>query len=127
PFTTFHHVLDQEMKLRISLELYLKRMLVGGVERVYELGRVFRNEGIDATHNPEFTMLEAYQAYGDYGSMMDLTEAIVVNAARAVKDSVPARRDGIQDTGGNNQRLVLPWGDATIDLTPPWPRRTYPD
>jgi lysyl-tRNA synthetase class 2 len=71
PFTTHHRALDMPMKLRISLELYLKRMLVGGVERVYELGRNFRNEGIDRDHNPEFTMLEAYQAYGDYRTMMD--------------------------------------------------------
>ena len=84
PFTTYHHVLDQEMKLRISLELYLKRMLVGGLERVYELGRNFRNEGIDRDHNPEFTMLEAYQAYGDYHTMMALSEDLVVGAARAV-------------------------------------------
>ncbi len=84
PFTTFHHVLDQEMKLRISLELYLKRMLVGGVERVYELGRNFRNEGIDADHNPEFTMLEAYRAYGDYRTMMQLSEDLIVASARAV-------------------------------------------
>ena len=77
PFITHHNALDIDLYLRIALELHLKRLLVGGIERVYELSRVFRNEGIDATHNPEFTMLEAYQAYGDYESMMDLTEAIV--------------------------------------------------
>ena len=84
PFTTHHHALDMPMKLRISLELYLKRMLVGGVERVYELGRNFRNEGIDRDHNPEFTMLEAYQAYGDYHTMMELSESLLVESARAV-------------------------------------------
>lgn len=135
PFITHHNALDISLYLRIALELHLKRLLVGGIERVYELGRVFRNEGIDATHNPEFTMLEAYQAYGDYGSMMDLTEAIVVNAARAVKHS----GFGIRDSDAADQRpeadhpgrdanprkLTLPWGPGTIDLTPPWPRRTY--
>ena len=96
------------MYLRIALELHLKRLMVGGVERVYEIGRVFRNEGIDATHNPEFTMIEIYQAYGDYGSMMDLTEAIICNAVRAISDT-----------------MVLPWGDDTIDFSPPWDRRSY--
>jgi lysyl-tRNA synthetase class 2 len=82
--------------------------MVGGMERVYELGRLYRNEGISHKHNPEFTMLEAYQAYGDYRSMMDLTEACIVNAIRA--------------TG---QPLTLPWGDATVDFTPPFARTTY--
>ena len=98
PFTTLHHVLDQEMKLRISLELYLKRMLVGGVERVYELGRNFRNEGIDRDHNPEFTMLEAYQAYGDYRSMMELSETLVRGSAprREPDHRAPERRPADQ-------------------------------
>lgn len=110
PFVTHHNTLDMQLYLRIALELHLKRLMVGGVERVYEIGRVFRNEGIDSTHNPEFTMLEAYQAYGDYGSMMDLTEAIVVNAIRATSDT-----------------LSLPWGEAVVDFTPPWPRKKYAD
>jgi lysyl-tRNA synthetase, class II len=88
PFTTHHHALDIPMKLRISLELYLKRMLVGGLDRVFELGRNFRNEGIDRDHNPEFTMLEAYQAYGDYEDMMELVEALVKTAALAVRGSL---------------------------------------
>lgn len=108
PFITHHNTLDIPLYLRIALELHLKRLLVGGVERVYEIGRVFRNEGIDATHNPEFTMIEIYQAYGDYETMMDLTESIIVNAVRALGDE-----------------MVLPWGDERIDFTPPWPRRTY--
>ena len=108
PFVTHHNALDIDLYLRIALELHLKRLMVGGVERVYELGRVFRNEGIDATHNPEFTMLELYQAYGNYETMMDLLEAIIVNAADAVGDS----------------RQIL-WGEQTVDLNPPWPRRTY--
>lgn len=118
PFVTHHNALDIDLFLRIALELHLKRLMVGGIERVYEIGRVFRNEGIDATHNPEFTMVEIYQAYGDYRSMMDLTEAIVSNAARTVlaaRGTPPAEGD----------RLVLPWGDDEIDFTPPWPRRTY--
>jgi lysyl-tRNA synthetase class 2 len=88
--------------------LHLKRLLVGGIERVYELGRVYRNEGISQKHNPEFTMLEAYQAYGDYLSMIDLTEACIVEAIRA--------------TG---QSLVVPWGHTTINFTPPFERAKY--
>ncbi|MCA9118019.1 MAG: lysine--tRNA ligase, partial [Planctomycetaceae bacterium] len=108
PFTTHHNALDIDLYLRIALELHLKRLMVGGIERVYEIGRVFRNEGIDATHNPEFTMIEIYQAYGDYETMMDLTEALVTGAVQSISDS-----------------MVLPWQDTTIDFTPPWPRRTY--
>jgi lysyl-tRNA synthetase len=83
PFITHHNALDLDMTMRIALELPLKRLIVGGMDRVFEIGRVFRNEGIDTRHNPEFTELEAYQAFGDYHDMMDLTEAIIVNAARA--------------------------------------------
>jgi lysyl-tRNA synthetase class 2 len=110
PFITHHNALDMELYLRIALELHLKRLMVGGVERVYEIGRVFRNEGVDSTHNPEFTMIELYQAYGNYETMMDLTEAIFVNAIRAI--------------GGE---LSRPWGHKTIDYTPPWPRKKYAD
>ncbi len=110
PFVTHHNAMDMELYLRIALELHLKRLMVGGIERVYEIGRVFRNEGVDATHNPEFTMIEIYQAYGNYESMMDLTEQIVASAVRAIGDS-----------------LVIQWGEAgdMIDLTPPWPRCKY--
>jgi len=108
PFKTHHNALDIPLFLRIALELHLKRLLVGGVERVYELGRVYRNEGIDPRHNPEFTMLEVYQAYGDYRSMMDLVEKLIVGAIRA--------------TG---KELKLPWGEATLDFTPPFERKTY--
>ena len=76
PFETHYNALDEDVKLRISLELYLKRLIVGGLERVYEIGRVFRNEGVDTRHNPEFTLMELYQAYTDYHGMMDLTESI---------------------------------------------------
>jgi len=108
PFITHHNALNIDLYLRIALELHLKRLLVGGIERGYELGRVYRNEGIDHRHNPEFTMLELYQAYGDYRSMMDLTEKLIVAA--------------IQATG---QDLVLPWGDKQIDFTPPFARISY--
>lgn len=121
PFNTHHNALDIPLFLRIALELHLKRLMVGGIERVYEIGRVFRNEGIDATHNPEFTMMEVYQAYGDYNAMMDLTEAVVVEAVKVVKES--GNRN--QETGETGDRLTLPWGEETIDFTPPWRRRTY--
>ncbi len=110
PFVTHHNTLDLDLFLRIAPELYLKRLLVGGMERVFEVGRVYRNEGISPKHNPEFTMLEVYQAYGDYGTMMDLTEALIVGAIEAL--------DGVY------QR---PWGQHTVDFTPPWPRRAYFD
>ena len=108
PFETHHNALDMPLTLRIALELHLKRLLVGGMERVFELGRVYRNEGISPRHNPEFTMLEAYQAYGDYRSMMDLTERLIVGAI---------------DATGQPHRLQ--WGERTIDFTPPFARHTY--
>ena len=112
PFTTFHEALGIEMKLRISLELYLKRLLVGGIERVYELGRNFRNEGIDRDHNPEFTMLEAYQAYGDYTTMMELSEVLVRESARAVNAVM----------GRDPDDLTIPWKGQQIDLAGPFRR-----
>ncbi len=92
PFTTHHNALDMPLFLRIADELYLKRLIVGGFERVYEIGHDFRNEGIDRTHNPEFTMLEFYEAYADYGDMMRLVEELIVHAAEAVR-SVPGLAD----------------------------------
>jgi lysyl-tRNA synthetase, class II len=127
PFVTHHNALDIPLFLRIALELHLKRLMVGGIERVYEMSRVFRNEGIDATHNPEFTMLEAYQAYGNYETMMDLTEAIVVNAARVVLANQKPAAEGETAATEVNGRLIFPWGDKTIDLTPPWQRVRYED
>ncbi len=127
PFVTHHNALDIDLYLRIALELHLKRLLVGGIERVYELGRVYRNEGISQKHNPEFTMLEVYQAYGDYLSMMDLTEACIINAIRACKEATAASEaEGPQDETADPS-LLLPWGDATIDFTPPFARRPYND
>ncbi len=108
PFTTHHNALDIDLYLRISLELPLKRLLVGGMEKVYEIGRVFRNEGISTRHNPEFTMLELYQAYGDYAAMMDLTEGMIVTCIRELDGAI--RR---------------PFGDSVIDFNPPWQRRSY--
>ena len=84
PFETHFNALDEDFKLRISLELYLKRLIVGGLERVYEIGRVFRNEGLDTRHNPEFTLMELYQAYTDYHGMMDLTENLYRHVAKEV-------------------------------------------
>jgi lysyl-tRNA synthetase class 2 len=110
PFLTHHNTLDMKLYLRISPELYLKRLLVGGMERVFEFSRVFRNEGIDTSHNPEFTLLELYQAYGDYNDMMDITEAMVSAA--------------IERIGGGYKR---PYGEIEIDFTPPWPRLRYAD
>ena len=105
PFRTHLNAFDMPLYLRIATELYLKRLVVGGIERVYELGRVFRNEGVDSTHSPEFTELEAYQAYGDYDTMADLTRDLVIDAARAVGSTV------VPDGHG-----------ATIDLEAEWVR-----
>ena len=105
PFVTHHNALDVDLYLRIAPELYLKRLVVGGFERVFELGRVFRNEGLSTRHNPEFTMLELYQAYADYGDMMALTEELIAHLARLVTGSP-----------------VVTYGGREVDLTPPWPR-----
>lgn len=107
PFITHHNALDMDLYLRIALELYLKRLIVGGLERVYEIGRNFRNEGISTKHNPEFTMLELYQAYADYTDMMVLTEDLISTVAQQVL--------GTQ---------VISYQGQRIDLTPPW-RRMY--
>ncbi len=114
PFTTHHNALDIDLFLRIALELHLKRLLVGGIERVFELGRVYRNEGISPKHNPEFTMLEVYEAYGDYTTMMDLTEACIT-------DAIEAKGEG----KGEEVSYLLPWKETTIDFTPPFARKTY--
>ncbi len=107
PFVTYHNALDRSLFLRVATELHLKRLLVGGFERVYEIGRVFRNEGVSTKHNPEYTLLEAYQAYADYQDIMRLVEEMVVYVAEQVLG-----------------RLSLIYGDAEIDLTPPWRRLT---
>jgi len=105
PFTTHHHALNMPLYLRIADELYLKRLIVGGLERVYEIGKDFRNEGMDRTHSPEFTQLELYQAYSDYEGMMEICEALV---ARLAGDLLGTR--------------TVPWQGSTIDVTPPWRR-----
>lgn len=107
PFITHHNTLDIDLYMRIALELHLKRLIVGGLEKVYELGRVFRNEGISTRHNPEFTMLELYQAYADYEDMMQLTEELVSSVARKVLGTTKITYQGTE-----------------IDLTPPWTRIT---
>ena len=110
PFRTHHNALGMDLYLRIAPELYLKRLVVGGFERVYEINRNFRNEGISTQHNPEFTMLEFYQAYADYGDLMELTEALFTDLAQ-----------------GLHGRLALTWGEHQIDLTPPWRRLPFFD
>lgn len=107
PFETHFNALDEDVKLRISLELYLKRLIVGGLERVYEIGRVFRNEGLDTSHNPEFTLMELYQAYTDYNGMMDLTENMFRTVAREVCGTT-----------------TIPCGEHRIDLGSPFARIT---
>lgn len=110
PFDTHFNALGEDLHLRISLELYLKRLIVGGLEKVYEIGRVFRNEGLDTRHNPEFTLMELYQAYTDYHGMMDLTENLYRHVAREV-------------TGSE----ILKYGEHTIDLSKPFERITMLD
>ena len=110
PFLTHHNALDVPLFLRIALELHLKRLIVGGMERVFEIGRVFRNEGISTRHNPEFTMLESYEAFADYADIMDLTQAVIVNAAR----------DALGTT-------TVDIAGAPCDLAAPWPRKRMID
>ena len=108
PFETHYNALDVDVKLRISLELYLKRLIVGGLEKVYEIGRVFRNEGIDTRHNPEFTLMELYQAYTDYRGMMDLTEELFRHLAQTVCGSTTIRYQGTEiDLGKPFERLSM--------------------
>ncbi|MDA7932872.1 lysine--tRNA ligase, partial [Mariniblastus sp.] len=108
PFETHHNALDMPLTMRIALELHLKRLMVGGMERVFEMGRVYRNEGISPKHNPEFTMLEVYQAYGDYESMMDLTESVIADALQAL-----------------GSKTTVPYGDTQVDFSTPFARKPY--
>ncbi|WP_299490670.1 lysine--tRNA ligase [Acaryochloris sp. IP29b_bin.137] len=110
PFITYHNTMEMDLYLRIATELHLKRLIVGGFEKVFELGRIFRNEGISTRHNPEFTTIEIYQAYADYNDMMDLTEALICQAAESAVGS-----------------LQVPYQGETIDLTAPWRRVTMHD
>ena len=108
PFVTHHNALGEDFKLRISLELYLKRLIVGGLEKVYEIGRVFRNEGIDTRHNPEFTLMELYQAYTDYHGMMDLTENLYRHVAQEVLGTTKITYNGIEmDLGKPFERITM--------------------
>ena len=108
PFETHFNALNEDLKLRISLELYLKRLIVGGMERVYEIGRVFRNEGLDTRHNPEFTLMELYQAYTDYHGMMDLTENMYRYVAQTVLGTTTISYNGIEmDLGKPFERITM--------------------
>ena len=108
PFMTHFNALDEDLKLRISLELYLKRLIVGGLERVYEIGRVFRNEGVDTRHNPEFTLMELYQAYTDYNGMMDLTENLYRHVAQEVLGTTKITYNGVEmDLGKPFERITM--------------------
>lgn len=108
PFETHYNALNEDVKLRISLELYLKRLIVGGLERVYEIGRVFRNEGVDTRHNPEFTLMELYQAYTDYNGMMELTESMFRYLAEKVCGSTKFTYNGIEiDFGKPFERITM--------------------
>jgi lysyl-tRNA synthetase, class II len=108
PFRTHHNALDMDLYLRIAPELYLKRLVVGGFERVYEISRVFRNEGVSTRHNPEFTILEFYQAYADYADLMELTETLFAELAQSLLG-----------------HLTLTWGEHAVDLRPPWKRLPF--
>jgi lysyl-tRNA synthetase, class II len=121
PFTTHHNTLDIDLYLRIAPELYLKRLIVGGLDRVYEINRNFRNEGISTQHNPEFTMLEFYQAYADYHDMMSLTEEMLAQVAREVNGSTIASYGGREIDFGNWQRLSM--REAIIKY---WPEQCAP-
>ncbi|WP_241426718.1 lysine--tRNA ligase [Dysosmobacter acutus] len=110
PFITHHNTLDLDMYLRIATELPLKRLIVGGMDRVYEIGRIFRNEGMDPKHNPEFTTIELYQAYADFHTMMDIAEGIITSGARELRGT-----------------YQLKWRGHDVDLTPGWPRLTMAD
>jgi len=155
PFTTHHNALDCDLFLRISPELYLKRLLVGGMEKVFEINRNFRNEGLSTSHNPEFSMLELYEAYADYDVMMDITEELIATAAErigvpaAVAQAKVAHRrmaelqeatsaEDLPDRGEFDAlfaaeslwcegKAALPYGNRVIDYTRPWLRRTYGD
>ncbi|TGK13926.1 lysine--tRNA ligase [Leptospira fletcheri] len=110
PFVTHHNTLDMQLFLRIAPELYLKRLIVGGLDRVFELNRNFRNEGVSTKHNPEFTMMEAYMAFGDMSKMLDLTERLITHVTQKIHGS-----------------LKIPYGNDMVDLTPPWRRVKYVD
>ena len=116
PFVTHHNTFGRDFFLRVALELYLKRLLVGGIDRVFEIGRNFRNEGISRRHNPEFTMLEAYQAYGDYETMMELLQSMICHVSEKVLGTLVIEQ---KDEEGNTTK--------TIDLTPEWNRVKYKD
>ena len=122
PFITHHNALDLPLYMRIAPELYLKRLLVGGLPRVYEINRNFRNEGVDRSHNPEFTMIEVYEAFGDSSTMLELTESLIWELACATAEDRRARGEEIQ---GEPDQPILPFGDLRIDYRRPFERVSY--
>lgn len=124
PFVTHHNSLDMDLFLRISPELYLKRLLVGGIERVFDINRNFRNEGLSPRHNPEFTMMEIYQAYSDLAGMMELTETLIVRLATERLTSLKAAKN---EQRKDTDPLHLQYGERIIDFTPPFARVSYSD
>lgn len=118
PFETFHNSLDMPLTLRIATELHLKRLVVGGFDRVYELGRIFRNEGLSTRHNPEFTSIELYQAYADYSDMMALTEELITTTLR----NMPSYSPSPSSSSSSSSSLKITYQNMTIDMTPPWRR-----
>src|SRR3989454_7661901 len=148
PFVTHHNALGCNFYLRIALELYLKRLLVGGIDRVFEIGRIFRNEGLSRKHNPEFTMLEAYQAYGDYQTMMELVQSMICHVAERVLGTLVIKHevqivgekiaeaaleanktlaDVVETVAKQHAELHLRETEKVINLTPPWRRVKYKD
>jgi len=121
PFTTHHNALDMPLFMRIAPELYLKRCMVGGMRRVYEINRNFRNEGIDRSHNPEFTAMEVYEAFGDYGTMMELTESLIHDLAVSMVAERQAAGLRVEPNGPNGGP-VLPWGELDINYAKPFVR-----
>ena len=119
PFITHHNALDMRLFMRIATELPLKRLLVGGMPRVYEIGRIFRNEGVDRTHNPEFTTIEAYEAFGDCWTMLELTESLLHELAQMAAGAV--------SSATSTDDLTLPWGDHTVNWSRPFARQKYGD
>jgi lysyl-tRNA synthetase class 2 len=148
PFVTHHNALNCNFYLRIAIELYHKRLLVGGLDKIFEIGKNFRNEGLSRKHNPEFTMLEAYQAYGDYETMMELVQSMICHVSEMVLGTLVIKhgvqtvgekvavaalevgkplKDVVQTVADLHEKLPLRYAAKTIDLTPPWRRVKYKD
>jgi len=129
PFMTHHNALDIDLFLRIATELYLKRLIVGGFEKIYEMGKVFRNEGVDRDHNPEFTLLELYEAYTDYNGMMELAESMIINAARAVADYTGYKtpEEEVYTPDNDSNGIIVNYEETKIHISPPFKRVAFVD